>query len=366
MERSSGAPSSPVPAEPVPAGELAFAALGRHRERLLANEAGTRLGENPEALHDMRVATRRLRAGLALFAEVLPKRGERLRRELGWLGRTLGEVRDLDVQIERLATEAGQDAALAPAAAAVAAVLAKHRDGARRRMLRALDSRRYARLLDALAAYVAANPGARRRGLARQPAALLAPDLLARAYKKVRRTGERLTDESKAEEFHRMRIRTKRLRYAIEFHESLYGKPADELVARLVAIQDHLGVHQDCHVMLAQIDELRLERAKRLPPGALFAMGTLAERLARRGATLRRQFPRLFRAVRGKTWKRLKHAFDARVADAVRPRRQPRARVRKAQPEPARQPEPTGDASWTPTQPAPSRSTPQPPTSTAS
>jgi CHAD domain-containing protein len=287
-----------------------------------------------------------------------------LRRELRWLGRTLGEVRDLDVLLERLATEAGQDAALAPAATAVADVLAKRRATARVRMLRALDSRRYVRLLESLAAFVDTTPTTRRRGIAGQPAALVAPDLLAAAFKKVRRLGERLTLDSKAEDFHRMRIRVKRLRYAIEFHAPLYGAPADDLVERLVALQDHLGAHQDCVVMRGQIDEIRLARAKRLPPGALFAMGTLAERVARRSATLRRQFPRLFRAARGKPWKRLKHAFDARVAEALRPRRRVRPRPAESKPAPDRQADSTGDTSWKST--APSPSTPPPPTSTAS
>lgn len=162
-----------------------------------------------------------------------------------------------------------------------------------------------------------------------------------------------------------MRIRAKRLRYALEFHESLYGRPAEALVAQLVTIQDQLGLHQDCQVMLGLIDEIRKDGGKRLPPGALFAMGTLAERVSRHAATLRRQFPRLFRTVRGKAWKRLKHAFDARLAAAVRPRR-PRPRVQKSAPAPAAQAEQTGDASWTPNDRPKRHSTLEPPTSTAS
>ena len=68
-----------------------------------AKEPGTRLGEDPEELHDMRVATRRLRAALSLFEAVLPVRAQVFREELGWLARLLGTVRDLDVQLEGLA-----------------------------------------------------------------------------------------------------------------------------------------------------------------------------------------------------------------------------------------------------------------------
>ena len=68
-------------------GELAYAVLRRQLAVLRDKEPGTRLGEDIEELHDMRVATRRLRAGLALFADVLPVRAQTFREELGWLAR---------------------------------------------------------------------------------------------------------------------------------------------------------------------------------------------------------------------------------------------------------------------------------------
>ena len=83
-------------------GELAYAVLRRQLAVLRAKEPGTRLGEDPEELHDMRVATRRLRAALDLFVEVLPVRAGVFRTELGWMAAALGTVRDLDVQLEAL------------------------------------------------------------------------------------------------------------------------------------------------------------------------------------------------------------------------------------------------------------------------
>jgi triphosphatase len=80
-------------------GEVAFAILRRHFGQMLAHEPGVRLGEDPEELHDMRVATRRLRAALKLYSDVLPKRSERYERDLRWVARALGEVRDLDVHL---------------------------------------------------------------------------------------------------------------------------------------------------------------------------------------------------------------------------------------------------------------------------
>ncbi len=88
-------------------GQLAFAVIRRQLRVLREKEPGTRLGEDPEELHDMRVATRRLRAALDLFAHVLPARARTYRAELGWLGGVLGEVRDLDVQLEGLRASSG-------------------------------------------------------------------------------------------------------------------------------------------------------------------------------------------------------------------------------------------------------------------
>src|ERR687895_1011031 len=73
-------------------GEVAFAILRRHFAAMLANEPGVRLGEDPEDLHDMRVATRRLRATLKLYADYLPKRAGRFERSLRWVAGSLGEV----------------------------------------------------------------------------------------------------------------------------------------------------------------------------------------------------------------------------------------------------------------------------------
>jgi inorganic triphosphatase YgiF len=81
---------------------VALAVLRRHFSTMLAKEPGTRLGDDIEDLHDMRVASRRLRAALALFEDVLPETIVGLKDELAWIGGQLGAVRDLDVQLEQL------------------------------------------------------------------------------------------------------------------------------------------------------------------------------------------------------------------------------------------------------------------------
>ena len=91
-------------------GEIAFAVAAAPARRVRDKEPGTRLGEDPEELHDMRVATRRLRAALSLFEGVLPVRAQVSGRSSGGWPGLLGAVRDLDVQLESLADMSFSDA----------------------------------------------------------------------------------------------------------------------------------------------------------------------------------------------------------------------------------------------------------------
>src|SRR6185436_147849 len=101
----------------------------------LRNEPGARLGESADAVHDMRVAIRRLRAAISTMHAVLPAEFQRLRGELRWFGRVLGEVRDLDVHIEAL-HEAQSSAPDADAGKqTLIDKLRSHRDGARSRLV---------------------------------------------------------------------------------------------------------------------------------------------------------------------------------------------------------------------------------------
>src|SRR3984957_5624503 len=146
-------------------GDLAFAVLRRQLAVVRAKEPGTRLGEDPEELHDMRVATRRLRAALSLFEGVLPVRAQVFREELGWLAHLLGEVRDLDVQLQNLAGMAASDVDRIGHGAEgrvdgegpgplgeLAALLDGERGAARAALLRGLDSLPWGRLAKGLTA----------------------------------------------------------------------------------------------------------------------------------------------------------------------------------------------------------------------
>lgn len=310
------------------AGHVAYAVLRKQFRVFLANEPGTRLGEDIEALHDMRVATRRLRAAMAAFRPYLSPRLLAFRDQFGWVAGALGQVRDLDVQLERMDEwRAGFPPERAHTLDAIEALLRRRRDAARRRMLQVLDSRRYERLCERFAAVLRAGPP---RSIApgRVPILAVAPDLVERRYRKVRRLGDRIKKSSPPEAYHLLRIEAKKLRYALEFvGNGIYGRPALEFSARVTALQDVLGLHQDAYVAIEMLEELAESAGRRLEPAALMAMGILAERYRQSAAELRARFPAVYKGIAGPEWKRL-----LKLMESQRPASAPAAASPKAAP----------------------------------
>jgi CHAD domain-containing protein len=299
--------------------EAAYAILRKQMGRWLRREPGTRLGEDIEELHDMRVAVRRTRAALRLYRDHLPVSVLRVGPELRWLGGVLGEVRDLDVQREQLgAWQASLDESERPALEVLGTVLAKRHRRARGHMLRALDTKRYARLVARWSALLRRAPG-RTAAAARLPVLGAAPSLIEGRYRRVVKQGSKIKRRSPPARYHRLRIRCKQLRYALEFHADLYGEPARRMIRALVRLQDLLGDHQDADVALAWLREQVARPPRRFPPETLFVIGRLAERYDRRAAALRREFPRAFARLRGQRWRRLRRRLRAARPSPPRP-----------------------------------------------
>ena len=242
------------------------ARLREQAEELLAHDAGTRLGTNSEALHQFRVATRRLRAFLRAGGDLLDQETtEPLRAELRWLGGALGPVRDLDVLIEHLASEVSTLGGDESEGRKLVRTLDRSRRSARRRLLAALDSPRYFALLDAL----------------EQPFATVADEpslaeIHAAEHRKLKKAVNALTADSPDTELHAARIRVKRARYAAEL---VGDKPYVSAAKRL---QDVLGEHQDAVVAIEKIRNL----AGRMPDAAV-AAGRLIEREQERACRTR-------------------------------------------------------------------------------
>jgi len=331
-------------------GELAYAVLRRQLGVLRDKEPGTRLGEDPEELHDMRVGTRRLRAALALFSDVLPVRAQVFREELGWLGRVLGAVRDLDVQQEGLADMAAATAGWSAGArpddhdplAELSALLERERDTARAEMLGALDSVRWERLAKGLAAMVQQGP-ARRSLATRVPAVIGMPDLVVARHDKVTKAAKRAKRSGVVSDFHRLRIGCKRLRYALEFSSDVYGGRTSRFVRQLTALQDQLGLMQDAEVASIRLADLATGEAH-LPAATVFVMGGVAELHRREVDRLLRRVPKKVSRIGGREWRDLLDLMVRRHAEAEAERPPVRSTLRAVPgpvPEPASTDPPT-------------------------
>lgn len=298
-------------------GEVAFASMRRQLAQMLAREPGTRLGEDPEELHDMRVATRRLRAAMKVFEPALPVKMRGYEAELKHFAGALGEVRDLDVQLVQLGGWISEASAEdGEPLRELGAVLAGRRAAARERMLKTLDSRRYERFVGALAAALQKGPSAR-SPYARRPVTAVGPEIMGRARRRFRKAGDRIGRSSHPEEYHELRKRAKRLRYALEFFSEVYGPSAGNFVKRLKGLQDVLGDHQDAEIAKVHLRGLVKEsgarpgsrKRDRLSPEAVFAMGMVYQRYDEEAARLRGAFPKAYGRVTGKPDKRLDKAM---------------------------------------------------------
>jgi CHAD domain-containing protein len=269
-----------------PAGDAVRAAIARGVRRIVLNDARTRLGE-VEPLHQMRVGTRRLRSDLRTFHDLLDEEWtNELRDELRWLGGALGAVRDLDVMLEQL-REDGAD--LEPHLDGLFETLEARREVARERLLAVLRGPRYVRLLDRLVEAAARPP---LTAAAERPGGKALPPLARRAWKRLARAGRALNDSSPDEDYHEVRKRAKRARYAAEAVAPALGprreRRAKRFANRAAGVQDVLGALQDCVVAQDTIEQFVSERPREGRTD--FAAGRLLEREHAGRARARKKF----------------------------------------------------------------------------
>ena len=232
-----------------PAGEVILAYLDAQAARLLALDPAVRLDE-ADAIHQMRVTARRLRAVLQEFPMVFPPvETQHLREELRWLGTVLGTARDIEVLeggFRAMLAVTPTELVLGPVAARVTAHFAPREAAARAAVLDALDSPRYFALLDELDRLLADVPKA---AAAMAPADKILSDAVGQAYRRTRRRMRRAwrvpPGPARDTGLHQARIAAKRARYAAEAVQPAAGKKARRLARRMKAVQSALGDHHD-------------------------------------------------------------------------------------------------------------------------
>lgn len=241
-EFEGGAPDPPTSADAL------RRALTEDVERLVEQEPHVRKGVDPEAVHQARVATRRLRSQLRTFRGALRKAPlKRLAEPLKELAGLLGAVRDLDVLAMRLEScrdGVGDEPASVPARVVddVLVKVGREREVAFHRLLSEMDSDRYHQLVDRLVGFAADPPF---RKVARRPAAELLEPAVRLAWQRLERTVSSLPIVPGEADLHQVRIRAKRARYAAQA-ASPFGPPAyEQLAKRLGKLQDVLGLLND-------------------------------------------------------------------------------------------------------------------------
>jgi CHAD domain-containing protein len=243
--------------------EAARKTLLYHLQKMMLHEPGTRDGEDPEELHDMRVATRRMRAALRVFEDHLDMTAYKpFLKVMRETGRELGAVRDLDVfmiktqaYIDSLPPE--DQSGLDPLVAAWRA----ERERTRTELLAYLDNDRYQRFKEKFETFLR-TPGVgagRTAGPDGGPAPTRVGDVLpgvlfdrlalVKAY-----DGPISEPDAPLAVFHQLRITSKGLRYTLEFFAEVLGSGSKPLIDRTKQVQDHLGDLQDavvtCDVLL--------------------------------------------------------------------------------------------------------------------
>jgi CHAD domain-containing protein len=298
LQQNGEALSAPAPCSRS-IGEVVRAALCADISRLVAHDAAARLGEDVEGVHQARVATRRLRSNLGTFAPVL-RAGPTaaLNKDLRWLGRALGTVRDLDVLRDRITKDVR---ALDPLARGDGLTLIEAIDAERAMAVEALadvlGSKRYRSLLASLAVTAVSPPFRRSAGL---PAEEFLGAAIRDRYAALDAAVAALPAAAQDDDLHAVRILAKPTRYAAELGADVLGSQCGRFARRVTDLCDALGNLNDGSKANHWLDQVTI------PPWRAFAVGRVraAEigRMVEARATWPRSWARLGAAAAEMAW----------------------------------------------------------------
>lgn len=254
---------------------------------LLRTDPLVRVTSDIEAVHDMRVAVRRLRSVLRTARPMLRRQwSDALRAELDWLAQPLGAVRDLDVFVEYIKSESRKLGRDRSRAEKLLPPLRAERERVRHELRVSLDEPRYYRLLDSIEA-AADAPQLRHSDVS---SAKLARQEFRRFRKRLGPIAS-MSDH----ELHKLRIHAKRARYAGDLVEPVHGRAATRFIKAATEVQDILGKHQDAVVAAQRLRHLAGTADGR---GAALAAGRLIERQEPRKECARDQAPAALRRMK--------------------------------------------------------------------
>ncbi|CAN5584965.1 hypothetical protein BH10ACT3_BH10ACT3_04520 [soil metagenome] len=269
-------------------GDITRYVAARGALRLIERDPGVREGTDPEAVHQARVATRRLRADLKSLEPILDRRWtKRIRDELKWLGAILGEVRELDVLQGHLNDAISESDDLDPTGRdgdQIISVMVEQRRLRHLELVDVMGGRRYVELLKDLVA-AAQEPPLRTGVKPTKSGRKVLRKVIATSWRRTKKAADGIDDRSPVTELHEVRKRAKRARYAAELGTPVFSPDAKKLSIRITEVQDVLGELNDAVTLATWLQE---EAPYRLDPSAAFLAGRLTERQLQKVTALRR------------------------------------------------------------------------------
>jgi inorganic triphosphatase YgiF len=243
--------------------EEALAGVVRHcLAHMVANQAAALTGHDPEGVHQMRVALRRLRSSFQIFRPFIPPDQQVLLvPEVKWLANSLGAAREWDVFLLELLPPVSAALPGEPSLVALEKMAMTARAAGYEMVRQAILSPRYTSLLLELASWLDGRcwrnqPVSERSTLLLRPVTEMAGALLAQRHKQARKRGRGFAHAAPAAR-HELRIALKKLRYAADFFRSLFDqRPVRRFLEDLSGLQDRLGHLQDVATVTKLMREL--------------------------------------------------------------------------------------------------------------
>jgi CHAD domain-containing protein len=282
--------------------DTALQSAGRSYIALLRSNEAAVLERHPEAIHQMRVAVRRLRAVLAAVKPMLPAEHFRWANdELKWLGKAFAAARGWDVFAHGLLVPVSGALAGEREIARLATTAERHRHNAYDRARETIESQRYTASLLRLSRWFEAR-GWRDQAVSEASARLVAPlskvapDILARLYRKTRRRARDFATQTPPER-HKLRIALKKLHYGIDFLAPLFERKAvRRFIATVKPLQDDLGHSNDVRAAHALIADLKNGEGAAIERAGGIVLGWHDRGLAEAEAATKRHLRRFRRA----------------------------------------------------------------------
>jgi triphosphatase len=226
--------------------------ISQQTSRMRANTHGALTGRDPEALHNLRVASRRTRVAIEVFGRIFGRaRAEAILAELSVTGKILGEVRDMDVLISGLGPKFIKLETPKNSQKRIIEFLTHKQTLSHKALKRSLESKKFRGLLDKIDSL---NPLP--NSSSPYPASTASKMITKRASRDIVEWKDCKAEKLSAKDLHRLRLAFKKLRYICEFFCDYYGAKTKKAIKSLVLFQDTLGHYHDSDKAVLVLEDI--------------------------------------------------------------------------------------------------------------